>query len=90
MFKFYYIITYPLTLIALALILLYKATLSKLIGKNCNSIPTCSSFAFAVIKYYGAVWGCLLALKRLLRCHKIKGEYDLPQPNLLGNYKWKC
>lgn len=90
MFKLYYLLTYPLTFIALTLILLYKATLSKLIGKGCNSIPTCSSFAYAVIVNYGAVWGGILALKRLLRCHKIKGEYDLPQPNLLGNYKWKC
>lgn len=89
MFKVYYILTYPLTLICLGLIGLYKLTFSKM-NKACNSIPTCSSYGFESVKQFGAIWGGILAIKRIIRCRKICGEYDLTKLNLLGNYKWKC
>ncbi len=90
MFNIYYILTYPFMLLELLLIKLYKLFLSPIFGKNCNALPTCSSYGYEAIKNYGAVWGLGLTFKRLMRCHKIKGEVDLLPPNLLGNYKWKC
>ena len=39
----------------------------------------------------GAIWGGILAFKRLIKCNpKSKGGVDFPKLNLLGNYKWKC
>lgn len=90
MFKLYYILCLPLTGLCLLAIKVYQLTISRALGKNCHSIPTCSAYAFEAVKVYGAIWGGVLAIKRLARCHKIKGEVDLLEPNLLGNYKWKC
>ena len=89
MFKIYYILTYPLTLVCIGFIWLYKLTISKL-GRWCNSMPTCSSFGLYAVKQYGAILGGILAARRILRCHKIKGEYDFVPPNLCGDFKWKC
>ncbi len=77
-------------LIELLLIKLYKLILSPIFGKNCNATPSCSTYAYKAVKNYGAIWGVWLAVKRVCRCHKIKGEADLLPPNILGNYKWKC
>lgn len=91
MFKLYYIITYPLTLLSMYLIWLYKLTLSHLIGHNCKYLPTCSTYALMCIKEFGAIWGWWLAIKRLFRCRpNVPAGIDLPKLNLRGNYKYKC
>lgn len=35
---------------------------------HCRFIPTCSEYAIEAIKKYGALKGCKLAFKRVLRC----------------------
>ena len=90
MFNIYYYLTYPLMLVELLALKLYKLILSPIIGKNCNALPTCSSYSYQAIKSFGAIWGLVLTIKRLNRCHKLKGEIDFVPPNILGNYKWKC
>ena len=91
MFRIYYILTYPLTLIALFLLLIYRKVLTHGKGKCCHFLPTCSVYAWESVKEFGAICGGVLSLKRLLRCNpKNKGGIDFPKLNLLGNYKWKC
>ena len=91
MFRAYYILTYPLTLICLCLIAIYRKLVSRAIGKNCRFIPTCSNYSWDSIVEFGAVVGCYLTIKRLLRCRPSNcGGYDYPKLNLSGNYKWKC
>ena len=92
MFKFYYIITYPLTLVCLALIGIYRKLLTHVKGgRSCNFIPTCSKYAWDSIREFGAIYGGILALKRIVRCRpNHKSGIDMPKLNLLGNYKWKC
>lgn len=91
MFKIYFYLTYPITLIFLALIGIYRLFIRYAIGKSCMFQPTCSKYAFDSIREFGWLFGSILAVKRLVKCRP-NGEsgIDLPKLNLLGNYKWKC
>lgn len=43
----------------------------------CRFTPTCSQYAKEAIVKYGALKGCFLAAKRLLKCHPFhQGGYD--------------
>ncbi len=53
----------------LALIYVYRFTLSPLVGGNCRYYPTCSHYAEEALKKHGVRTGLLMALRRLLRCH---------------------
>lgn len=91
MFKVYYYLTYPITLLFLLLVWLYQKTLSHLIGNNCHFMPTCSKYAFDEIVQFGWLFGTILGIKRLLKCTpNHKAGVDLPKLNLELNYKWRC
>ena len=90
-FKIYYILIYPLTLICLFLIFIYRKIVTHGKAKCCHFLPTCSKYAWDSILEFGAILGGLLSFKRLIKCNpKSKGGIDLTKLNLLGNYKWKC
>ncbi len=65
-------------------ILLYRYTLSPLIGPVCRYQPTCSAYALEALERHGPVKGTWLTLRRLARCHPIKwlggGEGHDPVP----------
>ena len=64
---------YPL----IGLILIYRHTLSPLIGQSCRFHPTCSQYAEDALRKYGAWRGSIMAVKRLLKCHPWHdGGYD--------------
>lgn len=64
---------YPL----IGLILIYRATLSPLIGQSCRFWPTCSHYTEESLRKYGAWRGSIMGVKRLLRCHPWHdGGYD--------------
>ena len=91
LFKIYYIFTYPLTLIALVLLWIYRKILTHGKTKCCHFVPTCSAYAWESVRSFGFFWGGYLTFKRLIRCNpRNKGGIDFPKLNLLGNYKWKC
>jgi putative membrane protein insertion efficiency factor len=52
----------------LALILLYRYSLSFFFGRTCRHLPTCSEYAMQALKKYGVIKGGWLALKRFWRC----------------------
>ncbi|MDE1461034.1 membrane protein insertion efficiency factor YidD [Spartinivicinus poritis] len=59
------------------LIRAYQLAISPLLGRNCRFYPSCSSYALEAIEQYGAIKGCWLAVRRLLRCHPWHpGGYD--------------
>jgi putative membrane protein insertion efficiency factor len=67
------IFSYPL----LVLIVIYRYTLSPIIGGQCRYYPTCSHYAADAVKEYGAFRGAIMAIKRILRCHPWhEGGYD--------------
>jgi putative membrane protein insertion efficiency factor len=59
------------------LILLYRATLGRLLGGQCRFTPTCSQYAIDAVEKYGPVQGSWKATKRICRCHPWGGRgYD--------------
>lgn len=63
--------------ICIAFVLLYRATLGKLLGGHCRYHPTCSQYAIDAITQYGSLRGGWKALKRVARCHPWGGRgYD--------------
>lgn len=76
--------------IAIALLKLYKATLSKWKGaKRCIYTPSCSVYSMEAYEKFGFVKGSFFTVKRLLRCAPWgKGGFDPVPANLKGGYKW--
>jgi putative membrane protein insertion efficiency factor len=65
--------------VLVGLVLLYKATLSPLLGRHCRFEPTCSTYFREAVKKHGAVRGSLKGLARIGRCHPWNpGGYDPP------------
>lgn len=60
--------TLPRTLLLL-LLRAYKLGISPFLGNNCRFHPSCADYAAEAIRVHGAGRGCLLAGKRLCRCH---------------------
>jgi len=71
------------------LLKIYKATLSKLLGKKCIYTPTCSVYSMEAYRRHGFFVGTIMTAERLLRCvpwHK--GGFDPVPYNLKGEIKW--
>ena len=56
-------------LIAIYLILCYRAIISPLFPPCCRFIPTCSEYGLTAFRRYGFVKGFKLTFKRFIRCH---------------------
>ncbi len=63
-------------------ILLYRYTLSPLLGVNCRYIPSCSEYAAQAVEQNGAWKGAWLAFSRLMRCHPWGSSGYDPVPDL--------
>ena len=63
--------------ILLFLIKIYQKWISPYFGRRCRFYPTCSEYSRQTITKYGAIKGCYLAIRRILKCHPFhKGGYD--------------
>lgn len=64
--------------IAISFVKIYQKTISPLLGgNNCRFHPTCSHYAIEAINCHGAIKGCWLASKRILKCHPLhQGGFD--------------
>ena len=72
--------------IFIALIKLYRITLSKILPPCCRFTPSCSQYAITAISRFGAVKGGFLALRRIVRCTPFHdGGYDPVPPR--GRWK---
>lgn len=72
--------------ITIAMIRFYRYFISPLLGNRCRFYPSCSAYSIDAIKKYGILYGCLLTVKRILRCHPwAHGGFD-PVPE----EKTKC
>ena len=63
-----------------ALVWLYRYTISPFLGNNCRYQPTCSEYTIEALREHGAFRGSLLAAKRISRCHPWGGSGYDPVP----------
>lgn len=62
-----------------ALIAVYKVSLSPLLGRHCRFEPTCSRYFRESVEKYGALRGSLKGIARICRCHPWHtGGHDPP------------
>ncbi|MBQ2723509.1 MAG: membrane protein insertion efficiency factor YidD [Clostridia bacterium] len=74
--------------VCIALLKIYKATLSKIIGRECKFSPTCSVYSMEAYKEHGFFKGTFLTAKRLLKCSPLgKGGFDPVVPSM-KSIKW--
>ena len=50
-------------------VLLYRATLRRVLPQVCRFHPSCSTYALEALEMHGPFRGAVLAVRRLLRCH---------------------
>ena len=69
--------------VLLWLIGFYRKSITPYTPPSCRFTPSCSAYAQEAITRYGARKGCVLACKRLCRCHPFyKGSAYDPVPIL--------
>lgn len=56
------------SLVAIGLIMLYRAIISPLLPSCCRFIPTCSEYGLIAFKRFGFIKGFILTAKRILKC----------------------
>ena len=70
-------------------VLVYRYTLSPLIGQRCRHLPTCSEYALDAIDTNGAWRGFWLTASRLSRCHPWGTSGFDPAPDIRHeHYPW--
>ena len=66
--------------ILIFLINCYQKYISKFLENRnirCKFYPTCSEYTKQAIEKYGSIKGCILGIKRILKCNPFsKGGYD--------------
>ena len=70
---------WPVRIVLVSLIRLYRVTLGVGLGSACRFHPSCSVYAERAVLSVGAVRGSVLAVWRILRCSPLSaGGVDLP------------
>ena len=64
----------------LALVGLYRLTISPWLGSNCRFQPSCSEYALEALREHGAFRGSWLTIRRIGRCHPWGGSGYDPVP----------
>lgn len=65
--------------VLIACVRVYQFTLSPIVGRQCRFQPTCSNYMIGAIEKYGAFWGTLKGIWRILRCNPFaRGGWDPP------------
>ncbi len=83
------ILLYPLQLLLLGLVYLYKILISPILPKSCIYTPSCSTYSVEAIKKFGPIKGFFYSVKRIVSCNPFsKGGFDPVPYNIKGDIKW--
>lgn len=83
------IIFFPIKIVAILFIYIYKILISPLFPKSCKFTPTCSTYGLVAIKRFGIFGGIFLTIKRIAKCHpKGEGGKDYVPDNIKGDIRW--
>jgi putative membrane protein insertion efficiency factor len=82
----------PLARLLSVPVIVYRWTLSPVLGNNCRFEPSCSRYALDALRLHGGLKGSLLAAWRILRCNPWGGMgYDpVPEPDRQGHRGHAC
>jgi uncharacterized protein len=58
----------PLAFLAIAIVQIYRHSLSAFLGRQCRYQPSCSEYALDAFRLHGFWPGCFMAFARLCRC----------------------
>lgn len=58
-----------LSKLIIAMVWVYRHTLSWLLGGHCRYNPSCSQYMIDAVNKYGAIRGAWRGIKRVCRCH---------------------
>ena len=70
----------PLAIVLRGLVRVYQYSLSSVMAPSCRYHPSCSEYAYEALGRHGAIRGCWLATRRVLRCHPWGGQGYDPVP----------
>lgn len=63
--------------VVIAPIRIYQRVISPVLPDSCIYYPSCSQYAVQAIEKHGVCKGCLLAVRRIVRCNPLHvGGYD--------------
>ena len=80
---------YPIRLLLIGLIFVYKYLISPFLPHTCRFYPTCSEYMLISIKEWGIFKGVWLGIKRIVRCRPNgQSGYDFVPQNIKGDWKW--
>jgi putative membrane protein insertion efficiency factor len=75
--------------LAIGLVLVYRYSLSALVGRQCRYQPTCSEYALDALRLHGFWAGSFLAVARICRCGPFGGHGFDPVPaTLRAEARW--
>ena len=60
--------------VLIAIVWVYRVTLSWLLGGQCRFQPTCSQYMLDAVEKYGPWRGGYKGIRRILRCHPLGGS----------------
>lgn len=65
------------TRVIILFVLLYRASLGRLLGGHCRFEPSCSQYMIDAVRKHGPIRGGWRGTKRICRCHPFsRGGYD--------------
>ncbi len=80
---------YPIKVLCLDLVYIYKFAISPFMSHTCRFYPTCSTYMIIAIREWGVFKGVGMGIARICRCRpKGKYGYDFVPTNIKGELKW--
>lgn len=87
--KIIFYITYPIRLICIGLIMIFKYCISPMLPHTCRFYPSCSTYMLLAIKEWGIFKGIWLGICRICKCRpRGKCGEDFVPLNIKGDLKW--
>jgi len=78
-FRGFALIDFAVGSVLILLVVIYRWTISPLLGRCCRFEPSCSQYFIQAVRKYGVLIGSLKGVARILRCHPWHpGGYDPP------------
>lgn len=79
LFRGFALLDFALGSVLILIVIIYRWTISPLLGRCCRFEPSCSQYFIQAVRKYGVLIGSLKGVARILRCHPWHpGGFDPP------------